>query len=160
VDRLDAWLNSQAGLLRVMLVWLLLCPLAVGLGTSSFDLFTLGVPRPGIVFVLVAALSVVTAIPVAGLVVAAQRKRQELRRRQGQNSGPPLFSWRMGVAMWCVAAGVLLGTLIDQQPHGRGSALVIWLVQLALLAGAVVFWLLEVRRKQLSDGKTPGGQGQ
>ena len=100
----------------------MVCPLAVGLGRDIW---------PGIAFLEVAALSVLAAIPFAGLAAAAQL------RWQARNPGKPYPSWRMCAAMWCLT-GSLLITLLS--PH------VVWFVQVALLAGTVVFWLLAVRQ--------------
>ena len=154
MDRLDSWLNRQTGWRRAAVLWVVLCPLAVGLGSSLW---------PGTAFGEVAALSVLATVPFAGLAAVAQL------RWQARNPQKPQQSWRMCVAMWCLAGSVLLGTLTDR-PLGRplpascepvvvSRALsvacsqhpdhihhVVWLVQLALLAGAVVFWLLAVRR--------------
>jgi hypothetical protein len=107
----------------------MVCPLAVGLG---------GIIWP-VTASLEAALSVLVTIPVAGLAAAAQL------RWQARNPGKPYLSWRMCVAIWCTTAGVLLGGLTDQPFVGRSPA-VVWFVQLALLGGAVVFWLLAMRR--------------
>jgi len=110
---------------RVAVLWVMVCPLA-GLG---------GIIWPGTALLEVAALSVL----VAGLAAAAHR------RWQTRNPGKPYLSWRMCVAIWCTTAGVLLSSLTDQ-PFGGPSPGVVWFMQLALLGGAVVFWLLARRR--------------
>jgi len=138
VDRLDSWLHRQVGWRRAAVNWIMVCPLAVGLGRDIW---------PGTAFPLVTVLSVLAAIPFAGLAAAAQL------RWQARHPGVPHPSWRMCVAMWCMTGSLL----IDTSPlhHSPG---VIWHVQLALLAGAVVFWLLALRQwsRASKNGRSSG----
>ena len=138
MDRLDSWLNGQVGLRRVIVAWLVLCPLAVGLGISFLVRSGPGVPMPGTRFLEVTAVSVLAGAPVAALVAAYERNWS------ARNPGKPYLSWRMIVAGWCVAAGFLLG----DQPWPARMPNVVWLAQLALLITAIVFWVLAVRRRR------------
>jgi len=141
--------------------WVMVSPLAVGLGRDIW---------PGTAFLEVAALSVLAAIPFAGLAAAAQL------RWQTRNPGKPYPSWRMCVAMWCLTGSLLIETLAGRslpascEPvdmsrvlsvacsrHAHRIHHVVWLVLLALLASAVVFWLLAVR--QWSKVSTNGWLG-
>ena len=127
----------------------MVCPLAVGLGSSTWL---------GTAFLDVAALSILAAIPFAVLAAAGQLKWQE------RNPGKPYPSWRMTVAMWCITASLLLGTLTDrslpassQQPYSHGIHQVVWIVESALLAGAFVFLVLATRQwSKVRNNGTPG----
>ena len=169
MDRLDSWLNDQVGWRRLAITWVTLCPVAVALGSSTWSEISLRhrgceqlagqrfiqecEPRLGTGFLVVVVLSVLAAVPLAGLLAVW------LRRRVARNPGRPFHSWSKIAAIWCLSAAPLLSTFADRQPHGRSTYYFIagW----ALIAGAAVFWLLETRRYQRrSRGNAPGVQGQ
>jgi hypothetical protein len=55
--------------------------------------------------------------------------------------------------MWCICAAALLGIFNDLLPYGRGTYSLV--AQLPLLAGAVVFWLVDHRRRPLTRRDSP-----
>ena len=169
VDRLDSWLNDQVGWRRLAINWLILCPVAVALGSSTSSEISLRhpgceqlagqrfiqecEPRLGTGFLVVVVVSVLAAVPLAGLLAVWQR------RRAARNPRRPFHSWSKIAAIWCLSTAPLLTTFADQQPYGRRTYYFVagWV----LIAGAVVFWLIETRRHQrLSRGNAPGVQGQ
>jgi hypothetical protein len=133
VDRLDSWLHRQVGWRRAAVNWVMVCPLAIGLGKDIWQ---------GAAFVEVAALSVLAAIPFAGLAAAAQL------RWQARHPGKPYPSWRMWAAMWCLTGSLLIDVLA-RPGHRMPSA--VWHAQMVLLGGTFVFWVLAVRQWSKPD---------
>jgi hypothetical protein len=158
MDRLDSSLNGQVGWRRVALIWLVLSPCAVGLGSSTWALHLLQhpgceqlagerfaqecEPRLGSGFLVVAVLAVLAAVPVAVLFAALQRWRA------ARKPDKPFHSWRRIAAVWCICAAALLGTFNDLLPHGGGTYR--FVSQMVLLAGAVVFGLVDMRRRPVT----------
>jgi len=169
VDRLDSWLNDQVGWRQLAITWLVFCPVAVALGSSTWSEISLRHPgceqlagqrfihecEPGLGtgFLVVVVLSVLAAVPLAALLAVWQR------RRVARNRERSFHSWSKIAAIWCLSAAPLPSTFADQQPHGRHAYYFVagWV----LIAGAAVFWLLETRRYQRrSRRNAPGVQGQ
>lgn len=169
MDRLDSWLNGQVGWRRIALIWLVVCPMAVVLGSSTWALNSLrhlGCQqlagdrfirecelRLGTGFLVVAALSVLAALPLAWLLAAWQV--WWAARKPGRTS----FSWCRIASAWCLSAALLLTTFADQQPYGRRTYY--FVAQWVLIAGAVVFWLVDTRHQQLTRrarAARPNGQ--
>ena len=46
VNRLDSWLNRQASWRQVALAWLLVCPVAAGLGLNAYWIYTVAGGAP------------------------------------------------------------------------------------------------------------------
>jgi hypothetical protein len=139
VDRVDAWLNGQVGWRRGALIWLLACLPCVDVGCGIWALFTPGTAGLGTGFLEVVGWSFLAAVPFAGLVAAAQR------RRVARGSGMPFFSWRFIVSLLCIVSAVLPAELTDQQPYWHRIHREVGLWQMVLLLAAMVFLLLAVR---------------
>ena len=139
VDRLDSWLNSQAGWRRAVLVWLQMWPPAIMFGCTFWSSTMTGAPGPGLEFFGVVALSVLAAVPLAGAMVPV------LRWRVARN-GRPVFSWCMYAGTLCMMAEVLLNELTDQQPYWHHIHRAVGLVSLALALGAAGFSFEAIRR--------------
>ena len=138
-----------------MLIWLVLCPAAVVVGSGIWSLFIADVAGLGPGFFEVAALSVLAAAPIACLAAAAQH------RWAARNAGRAAFSWRICVGIWCLAAGTLLAILTDQQPYWHRIHRYVGLSQMALfIAAAALLALAASRRRRLSRGNASGVRGQ
>jgi len=158
VDRVDSWLNGQVGWHRVALTWLVLCPSAVAGGSLLRAFRSLGrpgceqlggarfaqecEPRLGAGFLAVAAISVLAAGPLAGLLAVYQRWWA------GRNPGKPFFSWRRIGSIWCLMTALLLNNLFDRPPHNQALELSGWI----LIAASAAFLLLEMRHRRLTRG--------
>ncbi|HUZ35949.1 MAG TPA: hypothetical protein VMV17_06440 [Streptosporangiaceae bacterium] len=94
-----------------MLIWLLLCPVAVAAGSMYCAWVTLGTPR------LDRGSSAWRSAwrswpPVAGLLDVAAR------RRQARGGREPVLSWRLYVALPCMMSGPVLLPVFQHLPPG------------------------------------------
>jgi hypothetical protein len=135
-----------------MLVWLQMWPPTIMLGCTLWSFTMAGVPRPGLEFLGVVALSVLAAVLLAGVMLPV------LRRRVARN-GRPVFSWCAYAGTWCVMAEVLLNELTDQQPYWHHLHRTVGLVSMALAFGAFGFCLEAARRyRRLAKGIALSGR--
>jgi hypothetical protein len=138
VDRLDSWLNTQVGWHRAALIWVLLCPPAIAFGCGTWGFWTAWVPGLGLEFLEVAAISVLAAAPLAGLVVLALRRRG--------SSGRPVFLWRAFAGLLCGLTALMLGQLTDQQSYWLHIHRRVAIAELALMLVGVALWIASVRQ--------------
>lgn len=135
MKRLDSWLDAQTGWRRAVLVWLLLCPVAIGGATSWWGLVTLDASSPDLRLLgLTVALSLLGAWPITGLVIVAARWRRV------QTGGRPVLSWRLYAAAICLVSTPVLDPIFEHvkwTPHDAHAVILLIPVLLSFVGAAL-----------------------
>jgi hypothetical protein len=155
VDRLDTWLNSRVGWHRALLAWVYTWPMGITVCFVYWAFIASDGPRPGWVLLVMLALSLIAAIPFAGLLLAMQRWRPARYRNK------PSISWRFYVGWLLMMTGFLVGSILNntQSLSGNHRHRVAFLIPVILDLSGCVFMLHFVwRERRLAKGRASDHQ--